>query len=165
MGLSKLSNIAKIVPFTIEGVNVDGQGTYTKNIDIGESFWEIAQVTFWLRNISSIYADARRISSYITLTTNYDDAFSQMSSYKITSVPSYPSGMLYYLPNYKYSGFSFATDARLSDYSVDRDARYIRVNKGRINGSNVEIEFYNAFGSIRTLDLEGNIRLSRNILI
>ena len=159
MGISKLKEVSKIVPFLIDSVNVPANSTYTEVIDIGEDFWEVAQVTLWIRAVLGVTSNVRRTSAYLVLTRDYDEAYSQATNYILRSVQGY--SMTYYLPSYKYEGFSFATDAKLSEARFASTGSSIQILRGKIDGTDVKIDFKNTTELARTLQIEGKIRLSK----
>ena len=163
MGISHLKNVSKIVSFTIDSQNVAGGANYTKVIAVGEG-WEVARVTFWAKDVLPVPTNVKRISAYIILTDDYNDAYSQAVRYVLIGVKGY-SGITYYLPNYKYSGFSYATDSKLSDPGFDTTGKAIRLIRGKINNADVELEFNNTSAVLRTLHIEGRIRLSKDVLL
>jgi hypothetical protein len=164
MGKSDLREITKLVTFEITNQLVMPLASYEKVIAIGDEGWNVALVSLWLQNASAVTTNARRISAFIVLTEDQSDAYSQTTDYGVTAIRAY-GGMLYYIPHYKYAGFSYAVDSKLSEQRYDKTAARIRIESGKIDGSDVKITFYNPTGSNGYIYVRGVVRLIKQVVL
>lgn len=163
---SNIREITKIVSIDINGQSIAAQGTYTEIIDVERDDWEIAFVTLWNKDRSGmgVYGEYKRLSAFLVLTNDYDDAFSQASRVHRDVVYPYPATLYYYIHNHRYRGYSYAVDSMLSSNYGFSSNGFVRIERGRINGTDVEIEFFNtSFGS-SVMYLEGRIKLQRTVV-
>lgn len=100
------------------------------------------------------------LSGFLVVTNDYDDARSQASKYEQDIVGCY-TGPYYYIHHHRYMGFSYAVDGFLSHPAFNTNANQVRINRAKINGSNLEIEFYNSSGASALVYVEGRAKVYR----
>ncbi len=163
MGIAELADVTKIVSFDVIGQSVSGNSSWELVVPIGEG-WQAAIVTLWARAGAHVTANAKRISACLFVSNDVNDAYSQAVIYEIHAAGSY-QGITYWIPSYKYGGFSYATDARLCDPGFDSSGARARIESAQIDGSDLKITFYNTSSTGTILYLEGRIRLLRSKLL
>lgn len=157
--------IMKLVSFDIDNQMISGSSIYTKSVPVSRDDWEVAIVTLWNKYQSQNTETVRRMSAMLVLTNDSAEAHSQASYTQTDLVYPYPMTIYYYITNHRYAGFSYAKDAKLSEVGYDTNGGRARIEKGRINGSNVEIEFRNLMPYNCYLRIEGRIKLIKVVKV
>lgn len=156
MGLSRKNENFKLFAFDIEAQLVAGLGTYVETIALGNDRFNVCHVTIWNKLSAHVVANAQRVSAYITATKDVSKGFGQGVRYTVTVVQGY--SMTYYVPNYRYSGFSYAVDSQLTPPAFDSTGVRVLVEKAVINGSDLEITFRNTVSANSYIYAQGVIK-------
>ena len=158
--ITDLSDIEKQLEFSINQT-ISGNSTYEAVISLNDSKFTCAFIRFWIVGNPSGNQWINRKSVYIVATTDINEAYSQANK-------NYPigfthKGIPYSNNNWRYLGFSYAVDTKLSDPDYDYYyGRYIQINSAFIDGSNLKINFENTSSSNKTLKLEGWVKLEKH---
>lgn len=156
MGTSLRKENFKIITFDIDNQGINALATYEKVIALGSDKFNVCHITLWNKYDAAVTLNARRASAYITATKDFNKAYAQGVRYELIGVQGY--FMTYYVPNYRYSGFSYATDAKLTERSFDTTGRRIEVEKAIIDGSDLKLTFKNPGGTYGRIYVEGRIK-------
>lgn len=156
MGLSVARSITKLIAFDIDQ-GLSGQADTTISIPLTRSDWETGYLTMWATDTRP-----RRRSISAVLTRDVDEAYDQVVKNRVSYMPrGYVS---YVIDNWDYAGFSYATNNVLSTFSYGYYGRYVRFKSVKINGSNMDLVFYNYRTLTENLKMTGVVRLSRKKL-
>lgn len=162
--ICKLADLTKIVGFVLNQ-SVSAYSTYTHTIAVGRDDWDLAIVTLWNRNITSNDWKIRRMSARLVLGREYDEGYSQAGEMQEDIV--YPSGtsFYYHIINHRYSGFSYATDSKLSNAGYNTSGTIIRIYRGCLSGSDVEVDYQNTSPASAVIRIEGKVKLYKMGLV
>lgn len=145
--------------FTVDDVAMAPQANYDLELDLEKDGYTIAEITFWIKGTSS-QATARYKSAFILATRTLNECYGQTNREYWNSFTWLSS--TYSNCNWRYQGFSYATDARLSEAEYDKNGNAIKIIHAHIDGKTLKIRFNNTFlSNTAYLRLEGRVRASR----
>lgn len=141
--------------------SMPGGSTWELVLDLGSPDFTCAYIQLWI-NWPGTQTYAAGNSAFIVATKDIDEAYSQASRRYITSF-TYASNV-YVNYNWRYLGYSYATDGKLSDSSYSDRGDYILIRSARIDGQNLRIVFENIHATItRNLELTGKVRGEKDV--
>ena len=160
MGVSLFKSIESIIAFSINQ-SVAGSTDYVKTVPLLRDDWKSASLMMWSDQTSSSKSYKQSINCIVT--DDQDKAHAQsINNYLKLMVQGYTS---YYINNWMYSGYSYATSSYLSDADYDTNVLYLRFMKAILNGTNMKITWHNYASTSKSLKIQGKIKLSRKVLV
>ena len=158
-----LANIdIDLFSFTVDNVSVAAGADYDLELDLEKDGYTVAEITLWIKGTVTTSA-ARRKSAFIIATRTLNECFGQTNhKYWV----GFSSGVTHYSNfNWRYEGFSYATDSRLSEADFDKLGSSVQIIHAWIDGKTLKIRFHNTSTSAKYLELNGRVRAERTKVV
>jgi len=124
-----------------------GGETFTKEINLTRSDYNIGKIFFYVPNSITLTAN-RRMTSYIEFTTELNEAIAASGTRTTYTIVGY-QGLPYYFDNYWPKGYKYEDDSKLSDVLFFDNGQQtglrgqLRIESCQIVGNKIELKFRN----------------------
>lgn len=161
--ISDLDFAESVYTFSVTGQSIAAASTWDLVLDVGE-LATCAIIQAWIQELGTLGEHVQRKSIHLVATDNIDDCYAQANKHQTLG---FSDGVNQYTNvSWRYDGFSYSTDARLSDGDYATDGAYIQAKYAYIDGTDVIIRFENlSSGHTKILTIEGKVRLEKARLV